>query len=116
MQITYQNMQAHRRSSKPRCRNTVEQYIDVLTRFHKHFAPGLLVGGFMAAGREIFSIKNIRVSPTLYGKRASAPIALCASCGEAYPKNGNALCLACQGMALYVNGLEQSEKNITCKS
>ncbi len=75
-----------------------------------------LIAEIQAAGREIFSIKNVRVSPTLYGKRASAPIALCASCGEAHPQNGSALCLACQGMNLYVNGLEQSEKTSQCKS
>lgn len=189
---------------------TVEHYIDRLTQFHKHFAPGLLVGGFMvdaavkrmseyeifdaicesasclpdavqiltpctigngwlkivdtgrfaitlydkksghgvrvsmdvsklgpypeiknwfmrllpkqeqdkdaliaeilAAKDEIFSIKTIQVSPALYVKRASLPIALCASCGEAYPYTGDALCLACQGMDLYVNGLEKTSE------
>ena len=29
------------------CQYTVEQYIDKLTNFHAHLAPGVLVGGFM---------------------------------------------------------------------
>jgi formylmethanofuran dehydrogenase subunit E len=29
------------------CQYTVEQYIDELTNFHAHLAPGVLVGGFM---------------------------------------------------------------------
>ncbi len=67
-----------------------------------------LINEIQAAGHEIFSIKTVRVSPRLRGKCANDRIALCASCGEAYPKNGSALCLACQGMDLYVNGFERS--------
>lgn len=55
-----------------------------------------------AAGREILSIRPVTVSPALRGKRPSPPIAICASCGEPYPQNGNTLCLACQGLDLYV--------------
>ena len=61
-----------------------------------------LIREIRAAGHEILAIKPIAVSPALRGKRASDPIALCASCGEAYPENGGALCFACRGMDLYV--------------
>ncbi len=61
-----------------------------------------LIQEIRAAGTGIFSIKPVKVSPALYGKHAPPPIALCASCGEAYPQNGGALCLACQGLDIYV--------------
>lgn len=61
-----------------------------------------LIREIRAAGHEILSIEPITVSPALCGKAASDRIALCASCGEAYPANGGALCLACRGMDLYV--------------
>jgi formylmethanofuran dehydrogenase subunit E len=54
------------------------------------------------AGREILAIKPVTVSLALRGKQAVPPIALCASCGEAYPQNGSTLCFACQGMDIFV--------------
>ncbi|MDD3826206.1 MAG: FmdE family protein [Anaerolineae bacterium] len=54
------------------------------------------------AGREIFAIQTVTVSPALLGKHTPPPIALCASCGEAYPQNGSTVCPACQGMDIYV--------------
>jgi len=61
-----------------------------------------LISEIRAAGHQILSIKPVTVSSALRGKRPSPPIALCQSCGEAYPQNGSALCLACQGMDIYV--------------
>ncbi len=61
-----------------------------------------LINEIRVAGHEIFSIKPVTVSPALRGKHAAPPIALCESCGEAYPQNGSTLCLACQGMDIYV--------------
>jgi formylmethanofuran dehydrogenase subunit E len=61
-----------------------------------------LIREILAAGQEIISIKPVTVSPALCGKPPAPPIALCQSCGEAYPKNGSALCPACQGMDIYV--------------
>jgi len=55
-----------------------------------------------AAGHEIFTIQSVTVSPALRGKHTPPPITLCESCGEAYPQNGSTLCLACQGMDIYV--------------
>jgi formylmethanofuran dehydrogenase subunit E len=183
------------------CQYTVDEYIDMLIRFHGNFAPGLLIGGYMvdaavrkmtqyeffdaicestsclpdaiqmltpctvgngwlkivytgrfaislyekrsgdgirvsmdatrldpypeirnwfmrlvskhdqdkyalldeikAAGRSILSIQPIRISATRRAKKPGAPIVLCDSCGEAYPKNGHPLCPACQGMDIY---------------
>ncbi len=61
-----------------------------------------LIKEIRVAGHEIFSIKPVTVSPALRGKHAALPIALCESCGDAYPKNGSPLCPACQGMDIYV--------------
>lgn len=185
------------------CRYTVDEYIDVLTRFHGNFAPGLLVGGFMvdaaakrmaaydiwdvicessaclpdavqlltpctigngwlkivdtgrfavtlydkqsgdgvrasvdvsqlegypevkkwfmrlvskreqdkdalireirAAGAGILRVEPVTVSPARRGKRPAPRVAVCGSCGEGYPENERGLCLACQGMDIYVS-------------
>jgi formylmethanofuran dehydrogenase subunit E len=61
-----------------------------------------LIKEIRAAGYGIFSIHPVMVSPALRDKRAAPAITLCESCGEAYPQNGHALCLACQGMNIYV--------------
>ncbi len=61
-----------------------------------------LINEIRAAGQDIFTIENVTVSPTRRGKHPASPIALCESCGEAYPKNDGAVCLACQGMDIYV--------------
>lgn len=55
-----------------------------------------------AAGQTILAIKPVTVSPALRGKHASPSVALCESCGEAYPQNGSPRCLACQGMDIYI--------------
>ncbi len=60
-----------------------------------------LLGEIKAAGCDILSIKPITVSQKLRSKPPEAPIALCESCGEAFPKNGSVLCLACQGMEIH---------------
>ncbi len=65
---------------------------------------GTLISEIRAAGHEIFSIKPVRISPALLGKPAAPHIALCTSCGEAYPENDSGLCRACQGMDLYIYG------------
>lgn len=185
------------------CKYTFEQYLDMLTRFHGHVAPGVLVGGFMvdaavkrmtayeiwdvvcesaqclpdavqlltpctigngwlrivntgrfavtlydkksgdgirvsvdaskldgypeikkwfmrlvpkreqdkdallreirAAGTALLAIEPVTVAPALLGKHTAPRIVLCGSCGEAYPENDRGLCLACQGMDLYVS-------------
>ncbi len=60
-----------------------------------------LLNEIKRAGQDILFIKPIRVSLELRAKKPGAPVALCDSCGEAYPKNGSALCPACQGMDIY---------------
>jgi formylmethanofuran dehydrogenase subunit E len=62
----------------------------------------VLIQEIRRAGHEILTIKPVTVSPALRGKHTPPPIALCEVCGEAYPKNGSTLCLACQGMDIYV--------------
>ncbi len=60
-----------------------------------------LINQIRAAGSDIFSIRDVTVSPCLLGKHAGGKIALCESCGEAYPEEDGILCRACQGMDLY---------------
>lgn len=55
-----------------------------------------------AAGDTILSIQPVTVSPELRCKGTPPPIAICESCGEAFPENGSPLCLACQSRHLYV--------------
>lgn len=61
-----------------------------------------LIKEIRVAGHEIFLIKPVTVSPAVRSRHAALPIALCESCGEAYPRNGSTLCLACQGTDIYV--------------
>jgi formylmethanofuran dehydrogenase subunit E len=61
-----------------------------------------LIQEILAAGHEILAIRPVTVSPALRDKHTPPPIALCEACGEAYPQNGSTLCLACQGMDIYV--------------
>jgi formylmethanofuran dehydrogenase subunit E len=60
-----------------------------------------LLNEIKMAGHDILFVQPVRVSGELRTKKPGAPVALCASCGEAYPKNGSALCPACQGMDIY---------------
>ncbi len=60
-----------------------------------------LLNEIKQAGRDILFAKPIKVSSGLRAKKPGAPVALCAACGEAYPKNGSTLCPACQGMDIY---------------
>jgi formylmethanofuran dehydrogenase subunit E len=60
-----------------------------------------LLAQIKTAGSDILSVEPVKVSSTLRVKKPGNPIALCESCGEAYPKNGSNLCLACQGMDIY---------------
>jgi formylmethanofuran dehydrogenase subunit E len=60
-----------------------------------------LLAEIKAAGPDILCVEPVKVSSTLRIKKPGDPIALCASCGEAYPKNSSALCPACQGMDIY---------------
>jgi len=53
------------------------------------------------ASHDILFVQPVRVSAELRTKKPDAPVALCASCDEAYPQNGSAICPACQGMDIF---------------
>ncbi len=55
----------------------------------------------ISAGCGICTMQEIVVSPRHRGKHAVSPIAVCASCGEAYPHMDGRVCLACQGAGIY---------------
>lgn len=61
-----------------------------------------LMNEILAAGQALLSVRAVQVLPEYRGKHANNRNAICESCGEAYPENERGLCLACQGMALYV--------------
>jgi formylmethanofuran dehydrogenase subunit E len=83
--------------------NKLERYPEIRKWFmrlvskHEQDKDALL-NEIKTAGYDILSIKPIKVSLALRSKQPEVPIAICKSCGEAYPKNGSTLCLACQGM------------------
>ncbi|MBN1426870.1 MAG: formylmethanofuran dehydrogenase subunit E family protein [Anaerolineae bacterium] len=60
-----------------------------------------LLSEIKTAGRDILSIRPVKISSKLLGKRPRDPIALCESCGEAFPTNGSVLCPACKGVDLF---------------
>ncbi len=60
-----------------------------------------LIQEIQGAGEEIFTIHPVTVSKKYRGKHAHCRVVICDSCGEAYPEDDGALCLACQGMEIY---------------
>jgi formylmethanofuran dehydrogenase subunit E len=49
------------------------------------------------AGQSILSVSPVQVAPAYLGKRSKGAIAVCPSCGEAYPSMHGCVCLACKG-------------------
>jgi formylmethanofuran dehydrogenase subunit E len=61
-----------------------------------------LIQQIIDAGDDIYSVREVAVSPGLLRKhKHGGRIALCVSCGEAYPEEDGTACLACQGMDIY---------------
>lgn len=50
----------------------------------------------LAAGENILSVQRIQVNPEFMALSPKGAIAICGSCGEAYPKKDGAVCIACQ--------------------
>ncbi len=61
----------------------------------------VLLQEIIKAGNSIYTIRNVTVSPDYRGKHQKSRIAICGSCGEAYPEIDGARCRACQGMGIY---------------
>lgn len=53
------------------------------------------------AGMEICGACPVQIKPEFLKKRDKGRIAICPSCGEAYPLNDGSSCLACQGNSPY---------------
>ncbi|MBI4805704.1 MAG: trehalose-binding protein [Desulfovibrio sp.] len=49
------------------------------------------------AGESILTISEVQVAPAYLGKNSKGPIAICPTCGEAYPAKHGCVCLACKG-------------------
>jgi hypothetical protein len=60
-----------------------------------------LIHEILEAGDSIFAIRDIAVLPAYLVRHASVPIALCGSCGEAYPQDSSGLCPECRGKQIY---------------
>ncbi len=60
-----------------------------------------LIHEIQSAGENAFTIRNVTVSRALLGKHDRGRIAICESCGEAYPEEECGLCRACQGLEIY---------------
>jgi len=54
------------------------------------------------AGGEICGVRPIQIKPEFLKRRDKGKVAICLSCGEAYPINDGNICLACQGNSPYV--------------
>jgi formylmethanofuran dehydrogenase subunit E len=54
------------------------------------------------AGVEICGARPVQIKPEFLKKRDKGKIAICSSCGEAYPLKDGSICLACQGSSPYV--------------
>ncbi len=54
-----------------------------------------------AAGGDIFTMHPVRIKPEYLDAHSKGVIAVCGTCGEAYPARDGAVCLGCQGKAPY---------------
>lgn len=57
----------------------------------------LLFAEIEKAGDQYLTIAPVHIRSRFQKKKISSPIALCPTCGEAYPENHGALCRGCQG-------------------
>ena len=63
---------------------------------------GMLMREIRLAHTSIFSIARVKVNlDSVHSKRRES-IAICPLCGEGYPQNDGAICLACQGNSPYL--------------
>ncbi len=62
----------------------------------------LLLDSIREGGFGIIDLKEIQVQPALLIKKKRGKRVVCPQCQEAYPSNGEGLCLACQGQSPYL--------------
>jgi len=57
----------------------------------------LLMGQIKEAGHSILSMQKVRVEPEKIQRKKLGPVAICPSCGEAYPVRDGEKCCNCNG-------------------
>ena len=61
----------------------------------------LLMDQIKEAGHKMLSIQRVRVEPDTLRRQKLGPVAVCPSCGEAYPVRHGERCKGCQGESPY---------------
>ncbi|MFC1958092.1 FmdE family protein [Chloroflexota bacterium] len=61
----------------------------------------LLQQQIRTAGRDIYTLKPVKIKPQYLTKRPDGAIGICSMCGEAYPIDDGTVCQGCQGKAPY---------------
>ncbi|WP_243358293.1 FmdE family protein [Fundidesulfovibrio terrae] len=61
------------------------------------------------AGQSILSVSPVQVAQAFLGKRSKGAIAVCPSCGEAYPSMHGCVCLACKGDTPFVRAANRPQ-------
>jgi formylmethanofuran dehydrogenase subunit E len=56
----------------------------------------LILGEIRTAGESILTEKRVKITPGMYRRPRMGPVAICPSCGEAYPSKDGTTCLACR--------------------
>jgi formylmethanofuran dehydrogenase subunit E len=60
-----------------------------------------LLDSIQQGGAALCNVRSIQVQPVLLEKEKRGKRIICPQCREAYPANGQGLCLACQGQSPY---------------
>jgi formylmethanofuran dehydrogenase subunit E len=61
-----------------------------------------LLDSIQQGGPSLCNVRSIQVEPALLEKMKRGKRVICPQCREAYPENGQGLCLACQGNSPYL--------------
>jgi formylmethanofuran dehydrogenase subunit E len=61
-----------------------------------------LLDSIQQGGAALCSVREIQIQPALLKKTKRGKRVICLQCREAYPENGQGLCLACQGNSPYL--------------
>lgn len=64
--------------------------------------PKALLDSIQGGGDDLCTLQGIQMKPELLAKTKRGARVICPQCLEAYPSNGQGLCLACQGNVPYL--------------
>ncbi|HMK65945.1 MAG TPA: formylmethanofuran dehydrogenase subunit E family protein [Thermodesulfobacteriota bacterium] len=87
--------------------NKIESWLEIKIWYYKLKPKNevdleALLDSIQRGGKEICSFRQIQVRPSLLKKTKRGKRIICPQCREAYPDNGQGLCLACQGQSPYL--------------